>query len=388
MFGMLADLIKELDPPCSLDAVRELVALRGRFDAIIANLVGDVDAAGLYGIDDCVSMNSWLRHHCNLTKSQAGALVSLGRAHRQFPVMAAAARDGSVSAGQVSVITTVIKSHLTEQFAEHEADIIPTIVGMNIADTAAVIKHWAAHADALADTPEPLVPEGAVHLSSTFDGTWHLSGTLSDEAGITLRAALDIAMPAVDDRTPSARQHDALVAIARFYLDHHRQPSAPRRRPHVNLIINIDDLDTMRNATTVDGAPLNPRSASTLLCDSVIHRVVTDNTGAILNVGRAQRTVTASIWAALVIRDRHCRFPHCDRAATACDAHHVTHWGHGGETSLDNLVLFCPRHHHLCHAKNYEVKLLPDASVEVTKPDGTVITSRPPNHSPPQLRFD
>jgi hypothetical protein len=387
MFDTLGETITTLNPPCSLDAVHKLVALHGQFEAIIANLVGQVDAAGLYGNDDCVSMSSWLRHQCDLTKNQAGALVSLGRSHRQFPVMGAAARDGSVTAGQVSVITTVIKSHLTELFAEHEADIIPAIIGMNIPHTAAVVKHWAAHADALTDTPEPDMPQGAVRLSSTFDGTWQLSGTLSDEAGIPLRAALDVAMPAVDDRTPSARQHDALVAIARFYLDHHRQPSAPRRRPHVNLIINVDDLDTMRNTTTVDGATLNARSTSSLLCDSVLHRVVTDRSGAILNIGRAQRTVTAPIWAALAIRDRHCRFPRCDRPAQACDAHHVIHWGHGGPTSLDNLVLFCSTHHHICHTKGYTVKLLPDGTVEITKPDGTTTTSHPPNHSPPQLHF-
>jgi hypothetical protein len=377
-----------LDPPCSLDAIRELVAIQGRLNAIIATVTDQANTAGLYGFDDCVSMNSWLRQQCDLTKHQAGALLSLGHTCNVFPVMGAAARDGSLSAGQVSVITKVVKPHLVDVFASHEAHVVPTLVGMNITDTAVAMAHWAAHADALVDTPEPADPVGSLHLSSTLDGTWELSGTMTDIAGITLRAALDIAMSARDERSPSVKQHDALADIARFYLDHHRQPPATRRRPHINLIMSWDDIDTQRNTTTVDGALLNARASRTLLCDSVIHRIVTDTSGAVLNVGRAQRTVTPAIWGALVIRDRNCRFPHCDRPAQACDAHHVVHWGEGGDTSLENMLLFCPKHHHLVHDKNYQVKLMPDATVEVTKPDGTVITSRPPNHSPPRLKLE
>jgi hypothetical protein len=388
MFGALSEAIGLLDPPCSLDAIRELVAIQGRLNAIVATLTDDANSAGLYGFDDCVSMNSWLRQQCALTKHQAASLLSLGHKCNVFPVMGSAARDGSLSAGQVAVITKTVKPHLVETFTAHEAAVVPTLVGMNVADTATAMQHWATHADALIDTPEPPETIGSLHLSSTLDGTWELSGTMTDLAGITLRAALDIAMSARDDRAPSVKQHDALADIARFYLDHHREPPATRRRPHINLIMTWDDVDAHRSAMSVDGAPLNATASRTLLCDSVIHRVVTDTSGAILNVGRAQRTVTAAIWAALVIRDRGCRFPRCDRPAQACDAHHIVHWGDRGETSLDNLLLFCPKHHHLVHDKSYEVKLLPDATVEVTKPDGTVISSRPPNNSPPRLKFE
>ena len=81
--------------------------------------------------------------------------------------------------------------------------------------------------------------------------------------------------------------------------------------------------------------------------------------GEVLDVGRTQRLVTTAIWKALVLRDQHCRFPGCRRMPLACDAHHLTHWADGGDTSLDNLVLLCRAHHTLLHATPWEVRLNP-----------------------------
>src|SRR5918911_831927 len=47
----------------------------------------------------------------------------------------------------------------------------------------------------------------------------------------------------------------------------------------------------------------------------------------------------APLWSALVVRDRHCRFPGCDREPGWCEAHHVRHFAHGGATNLANLIL-------------------------------------------------
>ena len=68
-----------------------------------------------------------------------------------------------------------------------------------------------------------------------------------------------------------------------------------------------------------------------------------DDDGRILDVGRKTRVVSPALRRALVTRDKECQFPGCDR--TYCDAHRLQHWGDGGATSLDNLVLLCRRHH-------------------------------------------
>jgi hypothetical protein len=68
-----------------------------------------------------------------------------------------------------------------------------------------------------------------------------------------------------------------------------------------------------------------------------------------------------------------------------------TTWCIGEKVATPAWTTCCcsaPKHHHLVHDNNYQVKLMPDATVEITKPDGTVITSRPPNHSPPRLKLE
>jgi hypothetical protein len=82
----------------------------------------------------------------------------------------------------------------------------------------------------------------------------------------------------------------------------------------------------------------------------------------ILDYGTSTRTVPANLFNALVIRDRHCRFPGCDRPPEWTETHHLRWVTHGGRTALDNLTLQCTRHHHLLHSPGWHAKLLPDAT--------------------------
>ena len=93
--------------------------------------------------------------------------------------------------------------------------------------------------------------------------------------------------------------------------------------------------------------------------------------GAILDVGRAQRLVTAAIWVALVIRDQHCAFPGCRRPPVMCHAHHIVHWVDDGDTCLDNLVLLCGTHLRIVHGTPWQVRLNPNDRRPEFRPPGS-----------------
>jgi N-acyl-D-aspartate/D-glutamate deacylase len=74
-----------------------------------------------------------------------------------------------------------------------------------------------------------------------------------------------------------------------------------------------------------------------LSCDAVLYKVLTSPTGAVLDLGRAVRTVTPAQRRALTARDRGCIIPGCTAPLAACDAHHIHYWRHGGRTDITNV---------------------------------------------------
>ena len=129
-------------------------------------------------------------------------------------------------------------------------------------------------------------------------------------------------------------------------------------------------------------APLGFRAAGItagqlrqLACDAEILPAVLDGEGVPLDVGRSKRLVPPDLRVALVLRDRGCVFPGCDRPSTHGDAHHIVPWVAGGETSLANCVLVCRHHHNLVEphpnappGSRWEIRLGPDGLPEVLPP--------------------
>ena len=195
-------------------------------------------------------------------------------------------------------------------------------------------------------------------------------------------AALRLAMVDDPDRSPDELRADALVDVSRFFLDHQQTRTGGRQRPHVSLVADVEAVEEGRGGRVVGGSAVDAPTLSTYLCDCTLHRVLTKGRSAVLDYGTATRTIPANLWNALVIRDEHCRFPGCDRPSPWCEGHHVRWVTHGGATEIDNLVLLCTRHHHKLHQPEWQAKLLPDATFEVTDPNGMVRATSPPRAEP------
>src|SRR5206468_6819231 len=116
---------------------------------------------------------------------------------------------------------------------------------------------------------------------------------------------------------------------------------------------------------------IHPEIARRLACDASISRMITKGRSEPLDVGRRTSVIPGPMRRAVIVRDRHCRFPGCDRPPPWCDAHHVVHWADGGTTALANLVLLCRRHHRLVHEGGFHVQMA-DGQAVFAMPDGTL----------------
>ena len=133
-----------------------------------------------------------------------------------------------------------------------------------------------------------------------------------------------------------------------------------------------------------DGAVyVSAETSARLTCDASRVVMTHDTAGRVLDVGQKTRTVPTAIRRALLARDRRCQFPGC--TARHCDAHHLTHWAHGGATALDNLTLLCRRHHRLVHEGGVQVRRGSDGAVVFHRADGARIEPAP---APPRWRDD
>jgi hypothetical protein len=141
----------------------------------------------------------------------------------------------------------------------------------------------------------------------------------------------------------------------------------------------LSGADEPRATAELDRAgPASVDAARRLACDASVTRVVLGAPSEPLDVGRRTAVVPVALRRAVVVRDRRCRFPGCDRPHDWCDAHHVVHWADGGPTALANLLLLCRRHHRLIHARGGFRLSLEDGRPVFRRPDGTLIDDRAP----------
>ncbi len=189
-----------------------------------------------------------------------------------------------------------------------------------------------------------------------------------------------------DPREHGARFLDAFVEACRRLTRTDQLPQSHGTRPRLNLTIDYTSLrDSVGTGTAETGESLSPAAVRRLACDADLIPMVLGSNSEILDVGRAHRLVTATIWTALLVRDRHCTFPGCTRPPIACDAHHLTHWLDGGRTSLDNLALLCRTHHTTIHNTPWQIRLNPiDKKPEFLPPTTLDPQRKPLRHRQPR----
>ena len=221
--------------------------------------------------------------------------------------------------------------------------------------------------------------------------SWEPDGSLSfhgqlpgEDAALFLRAlesahdaAYEEAAPGSDGQRERISNADAVVSMAETMLA--AGPASRKGGERYQVVVHADAgvLTKERESgrcTTKDGSPLAAETARRLACDAAVVPIF-EQEGKALSIGRRSRSIPPSIRRVLDARDGGCRFPGCNNRRFV-ENHHLEHWADGGETSEENLVQLCRRHHHLIHEGGFTVTLRGERFV-FRRPDGRLIAEVP-----------
>jgi len=237
------------------------------------------------------------------------------------------------------------------------------------------------------DRPPALVNE--LFLSRLPDGGGKLRGRFDDAALFAAIATVIDAharpLTADDDRSAGERQAEALAEVCGYVLDHGEVPECGGHRPHVTVLVRLDDLENRARAGCLDfGGPVAPEALRMLCCDAAVVPVVLNGQGQPLDVGRATRSIPDGLRRAVAARDGGCAHPGCGRPPSWCEVHHLTPWEHGGETAISNLAMVCRVHHRQVDSTDWIVRIR-DGLPEFIPPRWIDTEQRPRRRALPHL---
>jgi hypothetical protein len=349
--------------------------------------LAEIDRRATFRRDGHLSAASWLASTFKVAWGTAREQVRIARALEEMPETRWALDEGELSMSALRVLVAARDAD-REAFQRSEAQLVEAARIHSMNDLQRVAAYWrqAVERDHALDSDEKVRAQRRLHASVTFLGMVRVDGNLDPETGETLLTALSAVLDAEsrsrdegDDRTPAQRRADALGEICRQWLDLAERPNVGGEKPHVTVTVDADALrdDGVGKSELDHVGPVHPEVARRLACDASIRRVVMAGPSEPLDVGRQTPVIPAAMRRAVIVRDRHCRFPGCDRPHTWCNPHHIVHWAEGGPTTAQNLLLLCRRHHTMIHERRFRLELL-DGRPVFRRPDGSVLEERAP----------
>ena len=376
------------------ELVQEIASLSAHLDAATHRLlecIRQFDESGGWFEQGAVSCAHWLAWRVGLDTATAREKVRVARALGKLPAIDEALRVGKLSYAKVRALTRVATP-------ESEARLLDVALYATGAQLERLCRGYrtALTAD---EAPSPddrcvrqrVLPSGMVKLEIVL---------CPDEADLVMRAldrarevehqcdtqAADVSAETrkrdgqhkhASAETPWPSRADGVVTLAESYLAGNRMSGNGGERFQVMVHLDQDVLgpDGALAGTLDDGTRIPAETLRRVACDCGV--VAVGNESGALNIGRRTRTIPPAIRRALALRDHGCRFPGCTHTRFL-HGHHIQHWLHGGETSVDNLATLCAAHHHLVHEGGWSVARTAEGELLFKSPKGKALPVEPP----------
>jgi hypothetical protein len=328
-----------------------------------------------------LSLGAWLAWRIDMSPVAAREYVRVARALGALERVDAAFAAGKLSYSKVRAITRVATPETEQDFLDISTN----------ATASQIERLSAAYRRTRVDPKEPPLDQRRfVRRSDTVSGMVRIEMQLPPEQAAIVWEALSAALdagrsqdasaesdvsagrsdtpadphasaeakrPEINPTRLPAERADALVSVAQAYLTH-----SPRTLGSGYELVIMTTKDQLEHGAAGvggylrDGTPVPLHMARMLACDCSRVDVTVGQSGEVLDVGRARRSIPSAIGRALWLRDGGCRAPGCGRRHHL-HAHHVEAWADGGKTAVSNLVLLCPGHHLQVHEGNLSVQV-------------------------------
>jgi hypothetical protein len=349
-----------------------------RLQLVIAKLAAAFAATNEYAEQGSTTPVHWVRVNCHMSGGAAADRIAVGEVLEELPKSVEAVKDGSIGFAHLALIARTAACIAEAGSARPliEEPLLKKARELNVGR----FRNFCHHARHAAD-PEGFAAEEALGveareltISADESGLVWVRGVLDAEGGATLRTALEPLARREgksDDRTRARRLADALVDLSMHALDTGVIPQHASQRTHLQVTSSIETLMGLCGAPAAEmefSLPISAKAVERLACDCSVTRILLGSDSAVIEVGRAKRTVSGPARKALNARDRHCCWPGCDRPPTYSSGHHLVHWIHGGSSDLPNLALLCYRHHWMVHEGQWQI---------VRAEDGLMVTIPP-----------
>src|SRR5215207_1661330 len=313
------------------------------------------DEVGGWGRQGALTCAQWLSWRIGMGVGMARERVRIAHALGKLPLVDAAMARGELSYSKVRAITRTA-TEKTEA----------TLVEMARCSTAAQLEKICRRyrqIDASAEAERAREDQRWVRIGDSEDGMVRVELQLRPEEARRVMEAIE--------SSGEGTMADRALAMADTVL----RGDAADRSP-TEVVVHVAAATLTGNLE--DGTCVPAEVARRLCCDGGLVTVIDDADGKTLDVEHKTRAIPASIGRALRMRDDGYRFPGCSNRRA--EAHHLHHWVDGGETSLENLVSLCARHHRYVHELGFSL-IEQEGELLFLDPDGEEIPrcgARPP----------
>jgi hypothetical protein len=295
-----------------------------------------------------------LARSANLSRREAGRVLTQGRQLLDMPAAAAAFAAGELSAEHVDRLAACRARRRGDHYRRDEPDLVTIACVQRFEQMVTTLGYWRNRVDTDIgdDGNQPSADRHFEHRPGVF-GEHRFGGDLDPVGGAEVAAAIeriandlaaaDRATPGRVTRSKAQLRADALVEMARRAM---ATPAGGRKpRPLVTVVIGQAEFERLCELS--NGVVLNSGDLIAHLDAMDVETMLFDGRFTAISCS-SQHTFTGLLKRAIQVRDRHCQHPDgCDEPVDRCDIDHVVPRHLGGPTSQRNGRLMCRYHNRI-----------------------------------------